>query len=310
MTMDGDCLGASQPEGCHLVVNADDLGWSEGVNQAVFELHDAGIVTSASLMIGGEAAWRAVDRIASHRGLAVGLHVAAVAAPALLEKRRIPTLVNEQGWFDGDCVRAGLRYTLHPAVRPQLAMELEAQFAQFHATRLEWSHVDSHRHFSLTPVVFREVLRLARTYHPAAFRIPLDDYASFRQQFPDEAARYRFLAACFAVLCMRQRLRLRGEFLTVDRSFGLFRSCRLDPIYLQRLIDNLPDGVYELVCHPDVSTDRGTAEMAALRSREFLRALETRRVILTNFPLLARRGQLPRSRAIPALDSSPARVGS
>ena len=40
----------------HLVVNADDLGCSEGVNLGIFEAHEHGIVTSSSLMVSNESA--------------------------------------------------------------------------------------------------------------------------------------------------------------------------------------------------------------------------------------------------------------
>src|SRR5262249_52757365 len=50
-----------------LVVNADDLGYSSGVNRGIFEAHIRGIVTSASLMVRG-----------------AGVEAAAAAAPATL----------------------------------------------------------------------------------------------------------------------------------------------------------------------------------------------------------------------------------
>jgi predicted glycoside hydrolase/deacetylase ChbG (UPF0249 family) len=57
-----------------LIVNADDLGASTGVNRGVFEAHRHGIVTSASLMVTGRAARDAVAMALDHPGLALGLH--------------------------------------------------------------------------------------------------------------------------------------------------------------------------------------------------------------------------------------------
>ncbi|MBA3475891.1 MAG: ChbG/HpnK family deacetylase [Actinobacteria bacterium] len=58
-----------------LVVNADDFGRSSGVNRGLFEAHDRGIVTSASLMVRYPAAAEAAA-LARHRPrLGVGLHV-------------------------------------------------------------------------------------------------------------------------------------------------------------------------------------------------------------------------------------------
>lgn len=58
-----------------LVVNADDLGLSEAVNEGVFAAHEKGIVTSASLMVARLAAPVAVAALAEHPDLAVGLHL-------------------------------------------------------------------------------------------------------------------------------------------------------------------------------------------------------------------------------------------
>lgn len=60
-----------------LIVNADDLGYSEAVNEGIFAAHRDGIVTSASLMVLRDDAQAAVDALADHPELAVGLHLEA-----------------------------------------------------------------------------------------------------------------------------------------------------------------------------------------------------------------------------------------
>jgi chitin disaccharide deacetylase len=58
-----------------LIVNADDLGLSAGVNAGIVEAHLRGIVTSASLMVRAPAAASAVAAAEAHPGFAVGLHL-------------------------------------------------------------------------------------------------------------------------------------------------------------------------------------------------------------------------------------------
>ncbi len=62
-------------EGRKLIVNADDLGLSAGVNAGIAEAHERGIVTSASLMVRQTAAAEAAAYAAKHPALAVGLHI-------------------------------------------------------------------------------------------------------------------------------------------------------------------------------------------------------------------------------------------
>jgi predicted glycoside hydrolase/deacetylase ChbG (UPF0249 family) len=66
------------PGSRRLIVNADDLGRSPGINRGIFEAHERGIVSSASLMVRWPAA---ADAVMLHRGvpsgraLGLGLHV-------------------------------------------------------------------------------------------------------------------------------------------------------------------------------------------------------------------------------------------
>lgn len=59
----------------YLIVNADDLGLSPGVNAGIGQAHEHGIVTSASLMVRAPAAEGAAEYARRHPALGVGLHV-------------------------------------------------------------------------------------------------------------------------------------------------------------------------------------------------------------------------------------------
>lgn len=58
-----------------LIVNADDLGLSDGVNRGIIEAHDRGVVTSASLMVRQPAAEAAVALARQRPAMSVGLHI-------------------------------------------------------------------------------------------------------------------------------------------------------------------------------------------------------------------------------------------
>ncbi|MGO9751514.1 MAG: ChbG/HpnK family deacetylase [Solirubrobacteraceae bacterium] len=57
-----------------LVVNADDLGLSRGVNEGILEAHTNGIVTSASLMVLEPGAGDGAQAAADYDALSIGLH--------------------------------------------------------------------------------------------------------------------------------------------------------------------------------------------------------------------------------------------
>jgi predicted glycoside hydrolase/deacetylase ChbG (UPF0249 family) len=114
-----------------LIVNADDLGASLGVNRGIERCHREGIVTSASLMVTGAAAQDAVAVARRNPELAVGLHWDVIG-----EDEREFDLTDES------------------AVRSEFAAQLE----RFHALldRMP-THVDSHRHMHLNDEV-RELI--------------------------------------------------------------------------------------------------------------------------------------------------------
>jgi predicted glycoside hydrolase/deacetylase ChbG (UPF0249 family) len=111
-----------------LIVNADDLGASEGINRGIVEAHVRGIVTSASLMVTGAAAREAATLALEHPALGIGLH------------------------WDLDAEGAGpvIDFGDAVAVRAELARQLEA----FHALMgRPPDHVDSHHHIHRRPDV-------------------------------------------------------------------------------------------------------------------------------------------------------------
>src|SRR5246127_5926014 len=59
----------------NLIVNADDLGWTEGVNRGILEAFHNGIVTSTSLLANGAAFAGGMEAARSAPGLGVGVHL-------------------------------------------------------------------------------------------------------------------------------------------------------------------------------------------------------------------------------------------
>jgi predicted glycoside hydrolase/deacetylase ChbG (UPF0249 family) len=59
----------------HLVVNADDFGYSQGVNRGIIDAHERGIVTSASFMVRKPNAADAALYSRDSNTLGVGLHI-------------------------------------------------------------------------------------------------------------------------------------------------------------------------------------------------------------------------------------------
>ena len=136
-----------------MIVTADDFGAAREVNEAVEKAHRGGILTAASLMVAAPACADAVAKAKSMPSLGVGLHIVLVEGRPILPPDSIPDLVDAGGFFRNDMVRAGVAMFFRPAVRKQLAKEIEAQFEAFRRTGLPLDHVNAHKHFHLHPTI-------------------------------------------------------------------------------------------------------------------------------------------------------------
>src|SRR5580700_10290947 len=77
-----------------LIVNADDFGQTPGINRAVLELHQAGVLTSATLMARAAATDQAIEIARATPSLGVGCHVVLSDGEPVLPPAQIPSLLN------------------------------------------------------------------------------------------------------------------------------------------------------------------------------------------------------------------------
>src|SRR6185369_9807229 len=158
-----------------LIVNADDFGASEPVNEAIIRAFNEGVLTSASLMVTGVAFEQAVMFAKENPGLAVGIHLVTVVGRSVLPHSQVPSLVDQDGNFSNNPTAAGLKYYFSPQARRELRRELAAQFEKFHSTGLPLSHIDGHLHLHVHPVIFNIALELGEKYGAKRMRVPVEE---------------------------------------------------------------------------------------------------------------------------------------
>lgn len=235
-----------------VVVTADDFGMSETVNEGIERAYREGVLTSASLMMGGAAVDDAVARARRLPGLLVGLHLVVIEGPSVLAPAAIPDLVDGAGWFPSDQLGLGLRYFFLPWVRRQLAAEIRAQFTAFAATGLSLDHANSHKHMHLHPTVGALMLRIGREFGLSTVRVPHEPVDVMARCGVAPTLGARAMAAWTRLF--RTQARLAGMRVN-DNVFGLAWSGGFDEARLLRLIPQLPDGSSELYFHPAAGRD-------------------------------------------------------
>ncbi len=276
-----------------IILNADDFGASDSINEAILRAHRQGVLTSTSLMVAEDGARGAVALARETPSLAVGLHVVVAGGRAVLPPERIPHIVDGNGSLPDDPLRAGLRYAFSRTAQAELAEEMEAQFERFAATGLPLSHVDSHLHMHVHPTILRLLLPLAERYGAQGLRLPRDDLR-ISMRFDRQRAGAKVLhAIVFGLLgrwCVRQ---LDGHPLKVaHRVYGLMQTGRMSERYVVGLLGCLDVPTAELYFHPSTRAEGGPtgpnpADLATLLSPAVRGIIQERGLRLATYPALA-----------------------
>jgi predicted glycoside hydrolase/deacetylase ChbG (UPF0249 family) len=158
----------------HLVVNADDLGLTIGVNDGIFDAHDSGILTSASLIANAPATADAIRRVRTHPSLGIGVHLTLVDGEPVLPPGDVPTLIADDGRF-----RRSWKPFIAACLERRVSLveverELTAQIERLRGAGIEPTHLDSHKHVHAYPPVFAIVARLAARFGIPAVRVPYE----------------------------------------------------------------------------------------------------------------------------------------
>jgi hopanoid biosynthesis associated protein HpnK len=250
-----------------LIVTADDFGASLQVNEAIEQAHQTGVLTTASLMVGADAARDAVERAKRLPSLKVGLHLVLVCGSPMLPADRIPDLVDAQGKFSTHLARAGINFFFRPKVRRQLETEIRAQFAAFHNTGLRLDHVNAHNHMHVHPTVLSLILKVGREYNVRAVRLPrepfLNSWRAAQNALPKRLANSLLLRPWMSL--MKWRLK-KAQMAHNDYIFGMNDTGHMTEERVLGLLAHLPHGATEMYFHPALSKwdgmDPGMADYA------------------------------------------------
>ncbi|MEA5502361.1 hopanoid biosynthesis-associated protein HpnK [Halotia wernerae UHCC 0503] len=284
------------------IINGDDFGFSQGVNQGIIQAHEQGVLTSTSLMVTGDAAEEAIALARSHPNLAVGLHLVLVCGRAVLSPSQIPHLVDSMSNFSNSSLQAGLRYQFHRAAREELRREIRAQLSKFCDSGLPLSHVDGHLHFHVHPVVLGILVELAQEFDIRVIRLPSEELGMSLKLDCQGLLTKLLWSWVFG------KLRRYGEGLLTSQGigfankvYGLLQTGKMTEEYLLGLIPQIQADLVEIYSHPALANDgeplnglpeAGTAELAALLSEQVREVLIANHFELTNYHKIYSRGQM------------------
>jgi predicted glycoside hydrolase/deacetylase ChbG (UPF0249 family) len=262
--------------GVRLIVNADDFGFTHDVNEGIVEAHRNGILTATTLMANGAAFDHAVSLARANPTLDVGCHLVLVQGSSVADpSRELPATMTELG-------RALLQRKL------PVYDELLAQVRKIVQAGIRPTHLDTHKHTHLLPPVLEAVARLAHEFRIPWVRRPFDFGI-------DRGAKVMKSAVALGMRVTRPGFaRVLGDLKTTDHFAGFQITGLLRQANLIDILERLPEGLTEFMCHPGKLGPELRAaatrlkesreiELAALVSPEVRSAIERRGIELVNY---------------------------
>ena len=279
-----------------LIINADDFGLTSGVNRAIAEGNRSGVVTSATLMANAQASVAATDLAKAQPNLKTGCHIVLIDGVPLTAN--LPSLTNGSSRFRSSLKQFALDSLRKRIAAEEIQREAEAQIRKMQACGITLTHVDSHKHTHMFPQVLRPVLRAARACGVRAVRNPFEPLRSWPKSMvlgsPGLWVRSAAVMA-FQMFASEFHKAIKEEgMVSTDGTVGIAATGMLDQRILLKILKALPEGTWELVCHPGYAdadlqaagtrlTQSRQVELAALTSADTLAAIAREKIELISY---------------------------
>lgn len=265
----------------NLIVNADDLGWSSGINRGIAEAHRSGIVTSASLLANGPAVEEG-ERVARELpSLGVGVHLNLSDGMPVLPPAEISGLVGKDRRLCCGPEKLLLRLARGRVTPAEVEREWDAQIRKIQGAGIEPTHLDGHKHVHMLPGLFPVALKLAKRHGIGGVRVSLES-SKLRAALAEGNANAAVVlkqgiqARGLKVLARNAREQAeRAGIAVADYFCGIAQTGELTAAGVERLLHSLPEGTTELMCHPGYADGdlRGSATRLQASREEELRIL-------------------------------------
>jgi chitin disaccharide deacetylase len=255
-----------------LIVNADDFGFTSGVNRAIVEAHTNGVVTSSTLMANGQAFAEAAQLARTLPQLSIGCHVVLIDGEPVLSTVQLSTIVTRSV---APRFRDGLKTFAARAIAgrmdgEQISAEATAQIRKIQSAGIGVSHIDTHKHTHLFPKVLRPLLRAATACGVRAVRNPFGPRLPLRSSQllarPNLWTRFAEVGVLRRFAGRFREAVAREGFVAPDGTLGIEVTGALDEALFLAIAKNIPAGTWEFVCHPGYNDE--DLQRARTRLRE------------------------------------------
>jgi predicted glycoside hydrolase/deacetylase ChbG (UPF0249 family) len=227
-----------------VIINADDFGLSQGVNQGIIRAHREGVLSSASLMANAAGFEQAVEMAAQNRSMGVGVHLNILRGKPLSESRYVESLITKEAVFRPNVFRLYRGLKSGHIEMADVERELRTQIEKIMNAGIDPSHFDSEKHSHMIGPLFSLVLKLAKDYRIPRIRF-IREFCFSPKLMQTGKSLFIFLSS----LAQKRRMTAEG-IKSSDHFYGICASGRMSADRLQKSLLRLKDGVTEIMVHP------------------------------------------------------------
>ena len=236
-----------------LIINADDFGIHPAVNEAVRKAATEGILTSTSLMAGGDAFDEAIEMARSMPSLGIGIHLTLVGGiKPVLPPSEVPSLTWDNGVFCHDYGKLIVRDLEGKISLSEVYAEWDAQIQKIMNTGLPVTHMDGHQHMHMWPHFYPIARDLAKKYHISCMRVPNEDVLFGMKD--GHIIRWAAKNGLSLLSRMHRPDLKKNHIRTNDHFFGMLYGGHLSPERFAKFILQTKPGITEIMCHPSADT--------------------------------------------------------
>ena len=242
-----------------LIINADDFGLTGGINLAISECAEVGVLQSATLMPNGEAFDDAVKIAKGREGFGTGIHFVLTDLKPLSPADKLHGLAGPDGRLPSSPAELLKKIAGRKELRDAIRRELFSQAEKAFDCGISATHFDSHKHVHIIPVVLDIIIEIAERFSVKVMRDPFEAGGAWRFFYDlAKGERTKFVkqyamasGSIIARPLFRSRIRKAG-IQTPAGLYGISASGFMNEKIIRRMCSMLNPGVSELMTHPGI----------------------------------------------------------
>ena len=233
-----------------IIINADDLGLSEGTNNGIVNALQHGLVSSTSLMACGRAFDHAVVLLKKAGITGAGVHLTLDEERPVCEASAISSITTSSGRFMERGILLKKLLLTNQINMDHVYLEFRSQIHKIRDAGLTVTHLDGHGHVHVYPGISRIVSRLASEFGIRKIRFPAERYSYLDfKRFNAKKYLNKAIVTTFAILARKQFAAQHSVM--PDGFMGMLFGGSLNVDNLERVFANMPNArCVEIMSHP------------------------------------------------------------